>query len=114
MTGRNEELSCTSCGSRFLFTAVEAALYAQRGLAPPKRCKACRRARKNEDAGGGATHAPAVSDASSGGRGGSNRRGDGGGRRGDRRGRGPRSRGGPPTDSTRDGPTGNVNEYRSP
>lgn len=46
---RDEHIVCLSCGNSFLFSASEAAHYAERGLsAPPKRCKECRRARKEQ------------------------------------------------------------------
>jgi hypothetical protein len=48
---RDDHLVCTSCGETFLFSASEAAVFAQRGLTSPKRCKTCRKARK-EQAGG--------------------------------------------------------------
>ncbi|WP_437278991.1 zinc-ribbon domain containing protein [Sorangium sp. So ce375] len=45
---RDEHIVCASCGTSFLFSAAEAAVYAERKLAaPPKRCKTCRRARKD-------------------------------------------------------------------
>jgi CxxC-x17-CxxC domain-containing protein len=46
---RDERIVCVGCGTSFLFSAAEAAHYAERGLAaPPKRCKECRRARKEQ------------------------------------------------------------------
>jgi CxxC-x17-CxxC domain-containing protein len=56
---RDEHIACASCGASFLFSAGEAAVFAQRGLALPKRCKECRRARKEQQAhadGGGQAH----------------------------------------------------------
>lgn len=48
---RDERIVCVGCGTSFLFSAAEAAIYAERGLAgPPKRCKDCRRARKEQRA----------------------------------------------------------------
>ncbi|MGK3967912.1 zinc-ribbon domain containing protein [Sorangium sp. So ce118] len=45
---RDEHIVCASCGTSFLFSAAEAAVYAERKLAaPPKRCRTCRRARKD-------------------------------------------------------------------
>ncbi|WP_437813445.1 zinc-ribbon domain containing protein [Sorangium sp. So ce1078] len=45
---RDEHIVCASCGTSFLFSAAEAAVYAERRLAaPPKRCRTCRRARKD-------------------------------------------------------------------
>jgi CxxC-x17-CxxC domain-containing protein len=49
---RDEHLTCAECGAPFVFGADEAAVFAQRGLAPPKRCKDCRRARKARPQGG--------------------------------------------------------------
>lgn len=43
---RDEHINCADCGAAFLFSAGEAAVFAERGLASPKRCKDCRRARK--------------------------------------------------------------------
>jgi len=43
---RDEALVCASCGSSFLLSASEAASFAEKGLAAPKRCKECRRARR--------------------------------------------------------------------
>lgn len=41
---------CADCGTEFLFTEGEQAFYAERGIAnQPKRCKACRQARKNRN-----------------------------------------------------------------
>jgi CxxC-x17-CxxC domain-containing protein len=110
---RDERIVCVSCGSSFVFTASEAAHFAERGLsAPPKRCRDCRRARKEQLGGAGrpqnggfgryAGGAPGRYD-NAGGAGLSDDRGNvapqmhGGGR-------GPRM----PSH------TGNVNEYRSP
>jgi len=43
---RDEHIVCASCGASFLFSAGEAASFAEKGLVAPKRCKECRRARK--------------------------------------------------------------------
>lgn len=84
---RDEHIVCADCGVSFLFSAGEAAVFAERGLAAPKRCKECRRARKerapSQDRNGnghGRASAPAM---------------------GGNRGGAPRY-------------TGDVNEYRSP
>ena len=46
---RDERIVCVGCGNSFLFSAAEAAHYAERGLAaPPKRCRECRQARKEQ------------------------------------------------------------------
>ena len=42
------ELVCEECGQKFLFTAGEQEFYAEKGFQnQPKRCKACRDARKS-------------------------------------------------------------------
>jgi CxxC-x17-CxxC domain-containing protein len=85
----DQQITCSECGDTFVFTAAEQAFYAEKQLAsPPKRCKACRQARKASrgDARGG------------GGFGGRDARGGGG----QPSSRGPRRF------------TGDVNEYRSP
>jgi len=46
---RDEHIACADCGASFLFSAGEAAVFEQRGLAAPKRCKDCRRARKDRN-----------------------------------------------------------------
>jgi CxxC-x17-CxxC domain-containing protein len=46
---RDEHLTCADCGAPFLFSASEATVFAERGLASPKRCKDCRRARKERN-----------------------------------------------------------------
>jgi CxxC-x17-CxxC domain-containing protein len=95
---RDEQIVCADCGEAFVFSAGEAALFAERNLASPKRCKACRRARKDlraaEGAGGRGNGRPVHAG------------GHGGPPRGAPRGPG---RGGPPQRYT-----GDVNEYRSP
>ena len=43
-------LICKDCGSEFIFTAGEQEFYAEQGFEnEPKRCKACRDARKSGD-----------------------------------------------------------------
>src|SRR6185437_16077991 len=49
----DEHIDCADCGAPFVFSADEAAVFEERGLAAPKRCKDCRRARKERAAGGG-------------------------------------------------------------
>lgn len=85
---RDEHIACANCGASFLFSAGEAAVFAERSLAAPKRCKECRRARKEQGGGAGQGRpAPAW--------------GGGGQRDFAPRGQAPRY-------------TGDVNEYRSP
>ncbi|MCC6554279.1 MAG: zinc-ribbon domain containing protein [Polyangiaceae bacterium] len=45
---QDEHIVCATCGTSFLFSAAEAAVYAERNLASPKRCRDCRRARKEQ------------------------------------------------------------------
>ena len=48
-------LVCADCNEQFVFTASEQDFYAQRGFSDPKRCAACRSARKasRPEGGGG-------------------------------------------------------------
>ncbi len=50
----DEHIECADCGAPFVFSAAEAAVFAERALAAPKRCKDCRRARKERAANDGA------------------------------------------------------------
>jgi CxxC-x17-CxxC domain-containing protein len=50
----NLQLTCGDCGQEFTFTTEEQAFFRERGYSTPKRCKACRQARKNEPVGAGA------------------------------------------------------------
>ncbi len=52
----DQVITCADCGQEFVFTASEATFYADRGFSVPRRCPACRAARKSarNDAGGGA------------------------------------------------------------
>ena len=44
----DETLVCVDCGNEFTFSAGEQAFYAEKGYTnKPKRCKACRDAKKN-------------------------------------------------------------------
>lgn len=112
---RDEHISCADCGTSFLFSAGEAAVFQERGLAAPKRCKDCRRARKDRNVeSGGARSANGHRNGHAGGwNGGASRgpRSDGGrprmGQGGHRQGDGGSRYGAPRY-------TGDVNEYRSP
>ena len=42
----HQSISCGECGDVFVFTEAEREFFAARGLVPPKRCRACRAARK--------------------------------------------------------------------
>lgn len=51
----DQQIACSECGDTFVFTEAEQAFYREKGLAaPPKRCKACRQARKAASGRGGA------------------------------------------------------------
>jgi len=47
------QLTCSDCGREFTFTSEDQAFFQERGYSAPKRCKACRQARKNDQGGGG-------------------------------------------------------------
>jgi len=48
----DQHITCSECGGSFVFTESERQFYESKGLAgPPKRCKACRQARKAADGG---------------------------------------------------------------
>ena len=42
----DREITCADCGTSFPFTEREQEYYTERNLSQPKRCKACRDARK--------------------------------------------------------------------
>lgn len=46
-------LTCSDCGQEFTFSNDDQAFFRERGYSTPKRCKACRQAKKNEQGGGG-------------------------------------------------------------
>ena len=49
----DKELICVECGAPFFFTVGEQEFYASRGYTnDPKRCSACRNARKSQQRGG--------------------------------------------------------------
>ena len=41
-------IKCQDCGQEFVFTVNDQKFYEEKGFTPPKRCKACREARKNK------------------------------------------------------------------
>ena len=45
---KDKRLECVECASGFDFTAGEQLFYAERQLTEPRRCPACRRARKEQ------------------------------------------------------------------
>jgi CxxC-x17-CxxC domain-containing protein len=47
------QLKCSDCGQDFTFTSEDQAFFRERGYSSPKRCKACRQAKKNDQGGGG-------------------------------------------------------------
>ena len=47
MTG-DLQLTCSDCGQDFTFTAADQAFFRERGYSSPKRCKACRQAKRTE------------------------------------------------------------------
>ena len=113
---RDDHIVCADCGTSFLFSAGEAQVFAERGLASPKRCKECRRARKERSGeGGGGSARPGPRSGPSPSAAGWN--GNGGGRdagppRGPRPLQAPRGSAAPRYGAPRY--TGDVNEYRSP
>lgn len=44
----DQQLTCRDCGAEFGFSEGEQAFYAERQLAAPQRCKACRDKRKQD------------------------------------------------------------------
>jgi CxxC-x17-CxxC domain-containing protein len=44
----SQSIACSQCGELFVFTDAERAFFDSKGLLPPKRCKACRAARKSQ------------------------------------------------------------------
>ena len=47
------QLTCSDCGQEFTFSMEDQSYFRERGYSEPKRCKQCRQAKKNEQAGGG-------------------------------------------------------------
>ena len=49
MDKKDKKITCVDCGAEFLFTVRDQEFYAEKGFTnEPKRCKACRDARKNK------------------------------------------------------------------
>lgn len=46
MEFRNREIKCADCGEFFEFTTGEQEFYKKKGFMDPKRCKDCRRIRR--------------------------------------------------------------------
>lgn len=45
------EIMCKDCGDRFVLTAKDKAFFSSMGFDLPKRCKACRRKKKERNEG---------------------------------------------------------------
>ena len=43
-----QRITCADCGRDFAFTAEEQAFFREKGYNPPKRCKECRQAKKEQ------------------------------------------------------------------
>lgn len=49
MSFEDKDINCSDCGHQFTFTSGEQEFYASKGFTnEPKRCPACRRARKDQ------------------------------------------------------------------
>ena len=49
-----QSIQCADCGTNFAFSASEQQFYAEKGFSPPRRCRPCRDAAKqNRGQGGG-------------------------------------------------------------
>ena len=49
----DQYLTCADCNRDFLWSAREQDFYREKGFQPPKRCKECARARKEQRGEGG-------------------------------------------------------------
>ena len=54
----DQSIQCADCGTQFAFSASEQAFYAEKGFSPPRRCKSCRDAAKQNRTGGGGASRP--------------------------------------------------------
>ena len=52
------QLTCSDCGQEFTFSAADQQFFQERGYSTPKRCKACRMAKKNDQGGSVRRSAP--------------------------------------------------------
>lgn len=50
MSEQNRELTCVDCGQRFTWSADDQAFHREKGYSEPKRCKACRQAKREKRA----------------------------------------------------------------
>jgi hypothetical protein len=48
-----QRLTCADCGREFAFSAEEQRFFREKSFEPPKRCRECRQARKEQRGGGG-------------------------------------------------------------
>lgn len=48
----DETIRCTDCGRNFTFTTKEQDFFNEKGFTPPKRCRDCRQAKKEQRGGG--------------------------------------------------------------
>ncbi len=54
MSFQDKSIQCADCGASFTFSADEQEFFTSKGFTnEPKRCPACRQARKSERQGGG-------------------------------------------------------------
>lgn len=52
MTNKQKQvLTCSDCGEKFVFSVNEQEFYEEKGFPPPKRCKFCRKIRKENNNG---------------------------------------------------------------
>jgi len=47
-----QRIQCADCGREFTFSAEEQDFFREKGFNPPKRCKECRQAKKEQREGG--------------------------------------------------------------
>jgi len=52
MSYENKQITCADCGAEFTFSADDQEYYASKGYSEPKRCPACRAAKKAQRGGG--------------------------------------------------------------
>ncbi len=48
----DQEIVCADCNTPFPFTVSEQEFFAEKQFSPPKRCRACRQAKKDKQGGG--------------------------------------------------------------
>lgn len=44
----NKEMRCKECGEKFIITAADREWYAEKGFKEPRRCKPCRKLRREQ------------------------------------------------------------------